>query len=46
MEQTALNEYESKRFCSGSGIPVCREAIAYDADSAVVEAVKIGFPVV
>ena len=46
MAQKALNEYESKRFCSGSGIPVCREAIAYDADSAVIEAARIGFPVV
>jgi len=44
--QTALSEYDAKRFCSSLGIPVCRETIAYDADSAVTEAVKIGFPVV
>jgi len=44
--QKALSEYEAKRFCSSLGIPVCREAIAGDADSAVTEAVKIGFPVV
>lgn len=45
-DQAALSEYDAKRFCSSLGIPVCREAIAYDADSAVTEAVKIGFPVV
>ncbi|MQY81623.1 MAG: hypothetical protein GH158_05255 [Dehalococcoidia bacterium] len=44
--QSALNEYDTKRFCASFGIPVCREAIARDADSAVKEAVKIGFPVV
>jgi acyl-CoA synthetase (NDP forming) len=44
--QSALNEYDAKRFCASFGIPVCREAIARDADSAVKEAVKIGFPVV
>ena len=44
--QTSLSEHDAKRFCSSFGIPVCREAIAYDADSAVAEAVKIGFPVV
>jgi len=44
--QTALNEYDAKRFCSSFDIPVCREAIAHDADSAAKEAVKIGFPVV
>ena len=42
----ALNEYDAKRFLSGSGIPVCRESTANDADSAVEEASKIGFPVV
>lgn len=45
-DQAALSEYDAKRFCSSFGIPVCREAIADDADSAVAEAVKIGFPVV
>jgi len=44
--QAALSEYDAKRFCSNFGIPVCREAIAYDADSAVTEAVEIGFPIV
>ena len=45
-EQVALDEHDSKRFCSSLGIPVCLEAVAYDADSAAAEAVKIGFPVV
>jgi acyl-CoA synthetase (NDP forming) len=44
--QRTLNEYDAKRFCASFDIPVCREAIARDADSAVKEAVKIGFPVV
>ena len=44
--QLALSEYDSKRFLSQFGIPVCREAIAPDADSAAAEAAKIGFPVV
>ena len=44
--QAALSEYDSKRFLLSFGIPVCRGAIAYDADSAAVEAVKIGFPIV
>ncbi|MFC1903721.1 acetate--CoA ligase family protein [Chloroflexota bacterium] len=44
--QTALSEYDSKKFCASLGIPVCRETVAPDADSAVAEAVKIGFPVV
>ena len=44
--QTALSEHEAKRFCASFGIPVCREAIVYDAGSAVAEAIKIGFPVV
>ena len=44
--KTALSEHDSKRFCSNLGIPVCREAVAFDADSAAAEAVKIGFPVV
>ena len=44
--QAALSEYDAKQFCSSFGIPVCREAIVYDADSAVTEAVEIGFPVV
>ena len=44
--QSALSEYDSKRFLSSFGIPVIREAIAPDADSAAAEATKIGFPVV
>lgn len=44
--QAVLIEHDSKRFCSSLGIPVCLEAIAYNADSAATEAVKIGFPVV
>lgn len=44
--QKALDEHDSKRFCSGFGIPVCREVIAYDADSAAAEAARMGFPVV
>jgi acyl-CoA synthetase (NDP forming) len=44
--QNALNEYDSKRLCAGYGIPVCREIIALDSDSAAEEAVKLGFPVV
>ena len=44
--QTALNEHDSKRFFSTFGIPVTREAVAHDADSAAAEAATIGFPVV
>lgn len=44
--QSALSEFESKRFLSYFGIPVSREAIATDPGSAVTEAMKIGFPVV
>jgi acetyl-CoA synthetase (ADP-forming) len=44
--QSALSEYDAKRFLSCFGIPVIREAIGSDADSAAVEAAKIGFPVV
>jgi acetate---CoA ligase (ADP-forming) subunit beta len=44
--QNVLNEYESKRFLSYFGIPVCQESILSDADSAASEATKIGFPVV
>jgi len=44
--QLALSEYDSKRFLSSYGIPVSREVIAENADSAASEAVKIGFPVV
>ncbi len=44
--QSALNEYDSKRFLSSFDIPVVREAMAFDAESAAAEAAKIGFPVV
>jgi succinyl-CoA synthetase beta subunit len=44
--QSALSEYDSKRFLSSFGIPVIREAVAHNADSAAAEAMKIGFPVV
>lgn len=44
--QSALSEYDSKRFLSSFNIPVVREAVARNADSAAAEAVKIGFPVV
>lgn len=44
--QAVLSEHDSKQFCSSLGIPVCLEAITYNADSAATEAVKIGFPVV
>jgi acetyl-CoA synthetase (ADP-forming) len=44
--QLVLNEYDSKRFLSHFGIPVSREAIAPNADSATKEAAEIGFPVV
>ena len=42
--QTALSEYDSKQFLSCFGIPVSQEVIAYDAESAMAKAVKIGFP--
>ncbi len=44
--QTALNEYDAKRFLAGFGIPVCRETLATDPDRAAAEAAAIGFPVV
>ena len=44
--QPALSEYDSKRFLSSFGIPVIREGIVPDAESAAAEALKIGFPVV
>ena len=44
--RSALTEFEAKRFLSGVGIPVCREAVALDAAGAVAEAASIGFPVV
>jgi acyl-CoA synthetase (NDP forming) len=44
--QRALNEYDAKRFLSCFGIPVNREVIAHNVDSAASHAEKIGFPVV
>jgi len=44
--QRALSEFDSKRFLSSYGVPVTKEAIADGPDSAVTEAIKIGFPVV
>ena len=44
--QLALSEFDSKQFLSQFGIPVCRETIAPDADSAAAKAAKIGFPIV
>lgn len=44
--QSALSEYDAKCFLSCFGIPVNREALANDSDSAAAEAAKIGFPVV
>ena len=43
--QNALNEYDAKRLCASFGIPVCQETVTHDSESAVKEAVKIGFPV-
>ena len=44
--QSALGEYEAKCFLSCFGIPLNREALVNDANSAAAEAAKIGFPVV
>ncbi len=44
--RSALTEHEAKRFLSGFGIPISREAMATDADAAVAEAKTLGFPVV
>ena len=44
--QSALSEYDSKRFLARFGIPVCQETIVSNADSAASEATRIGFPVV
>jgi acetyl-CoA synthetase (ADP-forming) len=43
--QSTLSEYGSKQILAYFGIPVCREAIAYDVDSAAPEAERIGFPI-
>lgn len=44
--QTSLSEFDSKRFLSSFGIPVCREILAENPESAAREARKIGYPVV
>ncbi|MBC8430993.1 MAG: acetate--CoA ligase family protein [Desulfobacterales bacterium] len=44
--QMALSEYDAKRFLLRFGIPISRETVAHSANSAAVEAKKIGFPVV
>ncbi len=44
--QPALTEHDAKRFLSGWGIPVCREALVTDPETAATAAVRIGFPVV
>jgi acetyl-CoA synthetase (ADP-forming) len=43
--QSALSEHESRRFLSLFGIPVVHEALAPDADSAVDQAGRIGYPI-
>jgi acyl-CoA synthetase (NDP forming) len=43
--KATLTEHEAKQFCAREGIPVCRESVATDADTAMVEAVNLGFPV-
>ncbi len=44
-KQTALSEFQSKRFLSAAGIPVTRENLVQSADEAVAAAEKIGYPV-
>lgn len=44
--QATLSEYDSKRFLSSFNVPVCREVLAENPDSAASEARKIGYPVV
>jgi acetate---CoA ligase (ADP-forming) subunit beta len=44
--QKALGEHESKQFLAGFGIPVTREILARDAQTAARAAADIGFPVV
>jgi len=44
--QTALSEYDAKRFLLHFGVPISRETVAHSADSAAIEAKRIGFPVV
>lgn len=44
--QSTLSEYEAKAFLSGFGIPVTREVLARDVDSAAHHAAEMGFPIV
>lgn len=44
--QKALSEFNSKRLLSCFGIPVTREALCNDVDSAIAAARDLGFPVV
>jgi acetate---CoA ligase (ADP-forming) subunit beta len=44
--RATLSEYDSKRFLSSFGIPICREVLAENPDSAATVAKKIGYPVV
>ena len=44
--RASLSEYDSKRFLSSFGIPICNETLAHDLDSAAAEARRIGYPVV
>ena len=44
--RSALDEHESKRFLACYGVPVSRETVAPDPETAVAEAEKLGFPVV
>ena len=44
--ESALDEYDSKRFLSSLGIPVNRETLVHSAAEAAGEAEKMGFPVV
>jgi len=44
--QSTLSEYEAKEFLAGFGIPVTREVLAKDVDSAAHHAAEMGFPIV
>ena len=44
--QSTLSEYEAKEFLAGFGIPVTREVLARDVDSAAQHAAEMGFPIV
>ena len=44
--QSTLSEYEAKEFLAGFGIPVTREVLARDGDSAAQHAAEMGFPIV